>query len=262
MNHNTTSSTAGDSQTGSSIQDRTRLFYVGAACVMLLVTLIGFQDFFLRGGKAYPGAREIAPSIRNLVIFHGASMMGWMVLFLGQSLLIATGRRRLHMAMGPAAVALAVCILVSGLWLNVESTRLADPERQLFGVTNKQFMALGFAILFVFVAMMGVGLWWRRRPEIHRPMMLLATLGPLTAAIGRIDAVIRLYEGTTLERVFADSLGMLVLGAIFFFVKWWMSRKLDKWYLIGYGALALASLASVQIARTAAWDRVASLLLR
>ncbi len=262
MNHNTTLSTAGDIQTGSSIQDRTRLFYVGVSCVMLLVMLIGFQDFVLRGGKAYPGAREIAPSIRNLVIFHGASMIGWMLLFLGQSLLIATGRRRLHMAMGPAAIALAVCILVSGSLVNVESTRLADPERQLFGVTNKQFMALGFAILFVFVAMMGAGLYWRRRPEIHRPMMLLATLGPLTAAIGRIDAVIRLYEGTALERVFADSLGMLVLGAIFFFVKWWMTRKPDKWYLIGYGALVLANLAAVQIARTAAWDRVATFLLR
>jgi len=109
---------------------------------------------------------------------------------------------------------------------------------------------------------MGVGLWWRRRPEIHRLRMLLATLGLLAAAIGRIDAVTRLYQGTALERVFADSLGMLVLGAIFFLVKSWMSRKPDKWYLIGYGALALANLAWVQLARTAAWDRVASFLLR
>ena len=114
----------------------------------------------------------------------------------------------------------------------------------------------------MFVAMMGVGLWRRRRPEIHRPMMLLATLGLLAAAIGRIDTVTRLYQGTALERVFADSLGMLVLGAVFVFVKSWMTRKLDKWFLIGYGALALANLAWVQIARTAAWDRVASVLLQ
>ena len=100
------------------------------------------------------------------------------------------------MAMGPAACALAVCILASGSLLNVESTRLADPESQLFAVTRKQFMAGGFANLFVFVAMMGVGLWRRRRPEIHRPMMLLATLGLLAAAIGRIDTVTRLYQGT------------------------------------------------------------------
>ena len=39
--------------------NRTRLFYAGAACVMLIAVLIGFRHFFLQG-RAHPG-RELTP---------------------------------------------------------------------------------------------------------------------------------------------------------------------------------------------------------
>ncbi len=247
---------------GSGTEHRARLFYIGAAFLMLLVVLIGFHDFYLGGGRAYPGAREIPPAIRTLVLVHGFAMAGWILLFLAQTILITAGQRRLHMAMGPVAVILAGCILVAGALLNVESTRLADPASQLFGMTRKQFMAGGFSSLLVFGGLLGVGLWRRRKPEIHRPMMFLATLSLLDAAVGRIDAVSALYAATVLERIFGPSLGMLALGAALFVLKWALAEKPDRWYLIGYAALVFANVAWIQVARTSAWDRFASVLLR
>jgi hypothetical protein len=228
---------------------------------MVLLVLIGFHDFYLGGGRAYPEAREIAPTIRTLVVAHGFAMAGWILLYFAQTVLIATGQRRLHTAMGPIAVVLAGCILVAGAWLNVESTRLADPASQLFGMTRKQFMAGGFSSLLLFAGLLGFGLWRRRTREIHRPMMFLATFSLLDAAIGRIDAVSALYQSTVFERIFGPSLGMLTLGAALFVLKWWLTRGSDRWYLIGYGALFFANVAWIQVARTSAWDGIASKML-
>jgi hypothetical protein len=126
----------------------------------------------------------------------------------------------------------------------------------------KQFMVLGFYTLLMFGAFVGVGVLYRRRPEIHRPMMLLATLSTMTPAIARIDALNAVYQGTVLERIFGPSLGMLVLGAAFCLMKWCIGRTVDRWYAIGYCVLAATQLLTIQFARTRAWDQFASFLLR
>ncbi len=64
----------------------------------------------------------------------------------------------------------------------------------LFVLTRKQFIVSAFANVFLFAAAFSFSLWHRRNPEIHRPMMLLTTLGLVDAAIGRIDAVSWLYQ--------------------------------------------------------------------
>src|SRR5688572_775842 len=148
---------------------------------MLIAVLIGFRHFFLQG-MAHPG-RELTPQIRTLIVVHGISMAGWVLVFLVQSLLIATKRYRVHMMLGRIAAVLASFILVSGLWFNLASFRLAPPEFILWALTMKQFMVLGFYTLLIFAAFVGVGVLYRRRPEIHRPMMLLATLSTMTPAI-------------------------------------------------------------------------------
>jgi hypothetical protein len=261
MTHTSTVSSTGHVQAGRSpSQDWTRLFYVGAAGVMLILVVIGFRHFFLHG-SAHPG-RELTPSIRALIIVHGVSMTGWVLAFLVQSLLIATRRRRIHMKLGPIAVVLAAFILVSGLWFNVASFRLAPPDFILWTLTMRQFMVLGFYTLFMFATFFAVGIWYRRQPEIHRPMMLLATVSTMAPAIARIDVVNALYQGTVMEGLFGPSLGMLILGATFFVVKWFVTRTIDRWYAIGYAVLASTQLLTIQFARTRVWDELARVLLR
>jgi hypothetical protein len=227
---------------------------------MLIAVLIGFRHFFLQG-TAHPG-RELTPNIRALIIVHGISMTGWVLVFLVQSLLIATRRHRVHMRLGRIAFVLAAFILVSGLWFNLASFRLAPPDFILWTLTMKQFMLLGFYTLFMFAAFVAVGIWYRRKPEIHRPMMLLATVSTLAPAIARIDTLNALYQGTVVESIFGPSLGMLIVGATFFFLKWWVAGTIDRWYAIGYGVLASTQLSMIQFARTRVWDQVASFLLR
>ncbi|MEC4749794.1 hypothetical protein [Methylomicrobium sp. Wu6] len=240
--------------------NRARLFYTGAALILLLLMLIGFQQFFLHG-KAYPG-REIAPQIRTLIILHGLTMSAWIFLFLIQPLLIVSRNHRIHRMLGKIGAALAACIFVLGLRAGIEATRIAPPDMVIWGLTPKQFMAVPIISIVVFVGFVAVGVWNRRRPEVHRPMLLLATLAAMPAAISRIESVSALYRGTVWETFLGPPFGMLVVGALFLFIKWLLTRSADRWYATGYAVLALISVLIMRIARTDVWDQFASFLLR
>src|SRR5262249_55961972 len=91
--------------------DGDRLFYVLAAGGTLIFTAGGFRNFYLHG-KAPWGA--MTSQILPLIVAHGLAMSGWVLLFFLQSILIVTGRRRLHVVIGPLGGVLAGAIVILG----------------------------------------------------------------------------------------------------------------------------------------------------
>ena len=77
-------------------------------------------------------------------------------------------------------------VAVSGTLLAVASVRL-KPVFQFWGMAYKEF-PLGDVQteMAAFTTLLGVGLLWRRRPERHRAMMLLASLSILAGATVRM----------------------------------------------------------------------------
>jgi len=239
---------------------RARLFYFGVAALLLVLMFLGFQQFYLHG-KAYPN-RELAPPIRTLLILHGIGMSAWVLLFLVQPLLILTGNRRVHMMLGPIVAALAACIVILGFRLGIVATQITPPEMIIWGLAPRQFMAVPIISIMIFAGFVIAGVWNRRRPEVHRPMMLLATLAVIPAAVSRIDSITALYQGTVWEMVFGPFFGTLVVGVFFLVMKWLLTRSLDRWFAIGYAGLVVSSALIMQLATTRAWDHFASFLLR
>ena len=92
--------------------------------------------------------------------------------------------------------------------------------------------------------------------------MLLASLAAMPAAVSRIDFLSRLYVGTAWERIVGPSLWTLVLGLVFLLAKWALTRKWDTCFALGNGVLIAVSVLMMKLAPTAAWDAVASFLLR
>ncbi len=227
--------------------------------MLLGLMLLGFQQFYLQG-KAYPG-REIAPPVRTLIITHGVAMSAWMLLFLVQPLLIANRRYRVHMILGSAGAILAAVIFLLGLCVGVESTRVAPADLRIWGLSPRQFMAVPIISIVLFAIFVAIGVWKRRSADIHRPMMLLATLTAMPAAVSRIDFLNAIYVGTVWETIFGPFLMTLVVGAAFLVVKWLLSRSFDWPYALGYLAFFVVSLLTLVAGRTAAWGRLASLLL-
>jgi len=110
-----------------------------------------------------------------------------------------------------------------------------------------------FVQMLSFGTFVGIGLVYRRRPEIHRPMMLLATIVIQSGSLGRFPfiqdlAVAPLYVWVP----------VLLLGGLLFLLQWGMSRTPNRWYLMGYAGMAVASLLSVAVGTSAVWNRMLS----
>jgi hypothetical protein len=240
--------------------NRARFFYFGAAALLFVLMLIGFQQFYLHG-RAFPN-RELTPPIRTLLILHGTAMSAWMLLFLAQPLLIASGNRRVHMRLGRFGAGLAACIVFLGVRVGIEAARVNPPDMKLWGLVPKHFMAIPLIAILMFAVFVIAGVWNRRRPEVHRPMMLLAALAVIPAPLDRIDAIRNLYSGTVWGTIFGPFFASLVIGLLFLVVKWLLTRSWDRWYARGYAGLVVAGALTMQLATSQVWDQFASFLLR
>ena len=235
-----------------------RFLHTTFAVLLFVLTFLGFQFFYLQG-KAYPG-REIMPQVKTLVVLHGLFMSAWMVLYLVQPLLIATGNRRLHMAIGKFGAVLAAGMVVLGPVVSVAVTRYG-PEFPLWGLNRRQFMAIPLLVMLFFAVFVAIGVWQRRRPEIHRSMMMLATLGIVVAATDRIGALHGLYGESFWGQVFGPFFPELVICVVFLAVKGLLTRSFDRWFATGLAVFAVVSASIMQIATTAVWFRFASFLV-
>lgn len=238
---------------------RARYFYLGAAALLFVLMFWGFQQFYLHG-KAYPG-RELVPPIRTLLIMHGVAMMGWMVLILVQPLLIVSGKVRVHMMMGRLGAALAVAIVILGVLVGIRSARVNPPDLLLWGMNPRQFLAVPLISIVTFGVFVGLGIWKRRRPDAHRPLMLLATLAVMPAAMDRIDVLHNAYTGTMWGTYFGPYFSTLVVGLLFVVLHCVLTGKVNRWLAFGYVGLVVLSALTVQLGMTQAWGSFADLLL-
>lgn len=236
-----------------------RFFFSGAAALLVLFVFLGFQRFYLHG-KPARGDELFAP-MRTLLIVHGIMMTGWILLFLAQPLLIATGNRRLHMKLGILGVALAAGILVLGPYTAIMSARLKPDTIRFGGIHSKPFLAIPLGDMLIFGTFVLIGLLNRHRPQIHRPMMLLATMGMMGAATSRIVPLRQLHETTIWAQWFGSYFVILVVGALLLVVKTALTRSFDRWFAGGYAALVVACGCIEAVARSATWEHLVNRLI-
>lgn len=239
--------------------DPIRLLYAAAALLLFVLMLLGFQQFYVHG-KAYP-AHPLAPPIRALLIAHGVAMTLWVVTFVVQSLLIVGGNRRLHMAVGPFAGVLAAAMVLLGLWLPIQTTRF-EPDVAVWNLNRVHFMAIPMFAILTFGAFVTVGFLRRRRPEIHRPMMLLATLSIIPAATDRITGLPDLYAASVWGALFGPFFIALIVGTLFLVAKSLLTRSFDRWFATGFAVLIIVDAFTVRLAPTDAWGQFAAFLAR
>lgn len=236
-----------------------RWFYAAASLLLLVLTFIGFRMFYL-DGKAFPG-RPLTPPIRGILIAHGFSMTAWMILAVVQPALVAFGFKRGHRTLGKIAAALTVVLVLLGVRVSIEATRVNPPDMIMFGLTMKQFMAIPFLSILTFGAFVFFGVLYRKRPDLHRPLMLMASLAVVSAAAGRMPVLNAWQAGTWLEVLLTSFSATMALGALMFACKCAVSRRFDKGFAIAYGSLLAVSIAISQGARTPVWNAMASYLL-
>jgi hypothetical protein len=153
-----------------------RIFYTGMALLSALLVFIGFSPtFFQRGAELGP----LAPVLN----VHGIVFTSWIALFIAQTALIAANRRPWHRTLGAAGAALAVVMTVLGVMAAVDSLRRGAVP--IPGIDPRSFFAIPMRDIVVFPLFVAAAVYWRRDAELHKRLMLLATITLLAAAIAR-----------------------------------------------------------------------------
>lgn len=158
-----------------------RRFYTMAAWTAAAIVVLGFaKTYYL---KVFFGT----PSLSPLFHIHGLVMSLWIVLFIIQTQLVASHKVTLHKKLGMFGGLVAVSVLVVGFLGAVTAARLGRSP----GPPPLVFLVVPIGDLVVFATMVGLGLGYRARLDIHKRLMLLSCIGILGAAIARIplDAI-------------------------------------------------------------------------
>jgi len=233
-----------------------RLFYVGMALVALTIAAGGFLPSMLD-----TSARR-AP-ITVAVGVHGVVFVAWLLVFLAQTTLVATGRVDLHRRLGYTVVGLAVLMVLSGYDAAIEMARRGfDLSGDLVARGGSAAGLLVFQLgdLVSFTVLVGLAVLYRKRADVHKRFMLLAVVGGLMPAalahlIGHF-AVLRDIHAPIILIPFA---GLLFAGPVYDRITSGRMHRVSLW-----GAVALlvwANLRAVVIGPSTAWQTFAAWLI-
>jgi hypothetical protein len=153
-------------------------FYTAMAGMALIVSITGFAGtFFLPLAE---GRFEAPP----VIFLHGGLLFSWILLFLVQPGLVRFGAYGAHKALGVLGAILAVGIVVSGVAVGVYAVQRDVAAGG--GETAVSTLVGICTAMAIFLALVGAGVSLRHRPEVHKRLMLLATLAILWPAWFRL----------------------------------------------------------------------------
>jgi len=173
-----------------------RWFFTGMALVMLAVSIAGFMPAIV-----HPAGRR-AP-LTLLAAAHGAVFLAWLLLYLAQSLLVASRRVGWHKRLGLSSILLLALILPLAYSTTIEMVRRgfdlsgdqridSHPQVAMGGLDASTGVVFNLVGLLLFAVLAVAALCYRRRPEIHKRLMLFANIElmgpPITHLIGHIPS--------------------------------------------------------------------------
>jgi len=165
------------------VKQTDRSFYMGMAMAAVAAIFVGFaRTFFLRGYMALPaGQADLSP----LLLTHGVVATTWIVLFAIQTSLIAVRQVSLHRRLGMVGGAVAIVMVAVGILTAVDALRRGVAP---FGIDTRSWVLFPLAGIISYAGLVTTALVLRQRPQSHKRLMLLATIGLLNPALGRLAA--------------------------------------------------------------------------
>ena len=158
-----------------------RRFFTAMSLAAAITVFAGFAPtYFLKSAFG-------TPALSPLVHVHGLLFTSWIVLFVVQTSLIAVKRTHIHRRLGVLGGLLAITMIMVGFLTAVAAARrgVSPPGSP----PALQFLVIPLGDILVFASLVGTGLFFRRRPQIHKRLLMLATISLLTAAIARLPHV-------------------------------------------------------------------------
>lgn len=224
-----------------------RRLYILAAILIPLIVLAGFaRTYYLKPFFTTPDLPG------RIVHLHGIIMTSWVILFIVQVGLVETRRTRIHQRLGIFGGVLAALIVIVGILTALyAAARGASP-----GPPALAFLIIPFGDMLIFSVLIGLALYFRRKLDVHKRLMLLAAINLLTPAIARIPLDF-IVNGGPLAFFGLTDLVLLVCVA-FDTIK---HRRLHPAFLWGGIFLIVMQPLRLMLAGTNAWINFAAALV-
>jgi hypothetical protein len=131
------------------------------------------------------GKNLIHPNIpRPLILYvHAAVYSGWLMFFMLQSVLVRTHNVRWHRRIGWFGVALGMVIIVLGVSTSITMGRFNT--LRLHSTRAESALMIPLFDMVAFTGTFAAAIYYRKKPEFHRRLMLIATCALTAAAFGR-----------------------------------------------------------------------------
>lgn len=233
-------------------------FYLTMALTCALVAILGFVPTYWAPLAA--GALAEAP----IVHLHAVLFTAWSAFFVAQAALVAGGRVARHRALGLVGISLATGMLLVGLATAIHSTEVQIAMG--FADRARGFMIVPVTTILFFACAVAFAIANRTRPEIHKRLMLVASIAILMAAVARI---VRLTLGragllngpppiefSILPAMLTD---LLIVAAMIHDRR--TRGRVHPAYWIGGGAWLAVQVGRIPLSKTPQWQAVVEWLL-
>ncbi|MBB5330403.1 hypothetical protein [Tunturiibacter gelidoferens] len=162
-----------------------RYFYLFMSLLITVVVVYGFS-YTINENLLHPRVRP-----PQIVYLHSFVFSAWLLFFILQSALVRSRNVRLHRTLGWVGAGLAVSIVVLGYTTSTAVLKLAIQRQVPFPTVS--FLIVEVMELVCFAVPFALAIYWRRRPDFHRRLMLIATCALTEAAFGRIPSLPNLF---------------------------------------------------------------------
>jgi len=120
-----------------------------------------------------------------LLWIHAAAFTLWIVFYILQSALVRVRKVKLHRLLGWFGAGLAVVMVALGFTIAIIMGRFDKHVMHLADANT--FLSVPFGDMMIFTVLVGLAIYWRRKPEYHRRLLFLSTCALLDAPFGRFD---------------------------------------------------------------------------
>ena len=187
-----------------------------------------------------------------VLYIHAIVFPGWVVFFMAQSALIRSHNVRVHRTIGWFGVGLAVAIVVVGFFTATGMARFAIQQKDPFN--SASFLIIQALDLGCFAVPFALAIYWRKKPEFHRRLMLIASCALTDAAFGRVPWLPLLWAPAGVD-------ALICLGMIRDLI---VDGRVHKVYLYALPIFIISQIVAVQIFVHSPqwWMNIANAILR
>jgi len=116
---------------------------------------------------------------------HGSVFAGWMIFFICQSALVRIHKVSWHRSLGWFGAGLAAVMVPLGTATAIIMARFDAVQLHLSDADS--FLSVPFYAMIAFGVSIAFAIYWRRKPELHRRLIFVATCGLMDAPFARFD---------------------------------------------------------------------------